>query len=121
VCIHRPSQHFCNDMIQHRVAWVGVQFRQPSSWLSIIAYHERVQDMTPYLQQLILHGALDSVEDQKWLSKDSVVSSYLKVSHSSHACFSTRHGAHDWHLSQDQIPVTGSNSCVKEMIGVVSV
>ena len=35
--------------------------------------------MTPYLQQLILHGALDSVEDQKWLSKDSVAASYLKV------------------------------------------
>ena len=38
-----------------------------------------VQDMTPYLQQLILHGALDNVDDQKWLSKDSVVSGYLKV------------------------------------------
>lgn len=38
-----------------------------------------MQEMTPYLQQLILHGALDSIEDTKWLSKDSVVSSYLRV------------------------------------------
>jgi hypothetical protein len=38
-----------------------------------------MQDMTPYLQQLILHGSLDNVEDQKWMSKDSIASTYLKV------------------------------------------
>jgi hypothetical protein len=38
-----------------------------------------MQDMTPYLQQLILHGSLDNVEDQKWASKDGIASTYLKV------------------------------------------
>jgi hypothetical protein len=42
--------------------------------------------MTPYLQQLILHGAIDSIEDAKWQSKDSVVSAYLRVRLGAQCC-----------------------------------
>jgi hypothetical protein len=48
-------------------------------WTGWISLCTAMQDMTPYLQQLILHGSLDNVEDQKWMSKDSIASTYLKV------------------------------------------
>lgn len=38
-----------------------------------------VQDRTPYLQQLVLHAALDNIDDQRWSSKDSNCSGYFKV------------------------------------------
>ena len=35
--------------------------------------------MTPYMQQLILHGSLDNIDDQKWIGRDSIMPAYLKV------------------------------------------
>eukprot|EP00892_Ulva_mutabilis_P004478 jgi/Ulvmu1/2401/UM133_0002.1 len=35
-------------------------------------------DRTPYLQQLVLHAALDNIDDQRWSSKDSNCSGYFK-------------------------------------------